>query len=136
MCPTHIREIIMKAIKYLFLCCISAILFSSCGIAAGLNTTSYPNDPVQTQVRLQEKNFKVVGVVKGEWSAKYVFGIGGLSQKSLANSALSDMYKNADLTGSQTIVNVTTVVSTKQVIWGIYIVRSAVATGTVIEFTE
>jgi hypothetical protein len=111
-------------------------LFSSCGIVAGLNTTSYPNDPVQTQVRLQEKNFKVVGVVKGEWSAKYVFGIGGLSQKSLTNSALSDMYKNADLTGSQTIVNVTTVVSTKQVIWGIYIVRSAVATGTVIEFTE
>jgi hypothetical protein len=39
-------------------------LFSSCGIVAGLNTTSYPNDPVQTQVRLQEKNFKVVGVVK------------------------------------------------------------------------
>ena len=34
------------------------------------------------------------------------------------------------------VVNVTTVVSTKQVIWGIYIVRSAVATGTVIEFTE
>lgn len=102
----------------------------------GINGTSYPNDPVQTQVRLQEKNFKVVGVVKGEWSATYVLGIGGLSKQSLMNSAISDMYEKANLTGSQTIVNITSVVSVKQIVWGIYMQRTATVTGTVIEFTE
>ena len=126
----------MKAIKYLFLCCICAVLFSSCGVATGLNATMYPNDPVQTQVRLQEKNFKVVGTVKGEWSTRYIFGIGGLSKQSLMNSALSDMYEKANLTGSQTIVNVTSVVSIKQIVWGLYLERTATVSGTIIEFTE
>ena len=134
--PTRIRDTTMKTIKYLFICCISVVLFSSCGVAMGINGTSYPNDPVQTQVRLQEKNFKVVGVVKGEWSATYVLGIGGLSKQSLMNSAISDMYEKANLTGSQTIVNITSVVSVKQIVWGIYMQRTATVTGTVIEFTE
>ncbi len=126
----------MKAIKYLLICSIASILFSSCGVATGLNTTMYPNNPVQTQVRLQEKNFKVIGSVKGEWSAKYVLGIGGFSKQSLMNSAISDMYEKANLTGSQTIVNVTSVISIKQIVWGVYIERTATVTGTIIEFTE
>jgi hypothetical protein len=52
------------------------------------------------------------------------------------NSAISDMYEKANLTGSQTIINVTTAVSTKHIVWGIYTQRTAVITGTIIEFTE
>ena len=127
----------MKAIKYLFMCCLSAILFSSCGVATGLNTTGYVSYvPTHTEVRLVDNNFKVVGLAKGEWSATYVFGIGGLSNKSLMNSAISDMYEKANLTGSQTIINVTSAVSTKAIVWGIYMQRTAVVTGTIIEFTE
>ena len=52
------------------------------------------------------------------------------------NSAISDMYEKANLTGSQTIVNVTSVISIKQIVWGVYIERTATVTGTIIEFTE
>ena len=127
----------MKTLKYLLLCCLSVVLFSSCGVYSGHNATWYPSYvPTHTEVRLLENNFKVVGLAKGEWSATYVLGIGGFSQKSLMNNAISDMYEKANLTGSQTIINVTTAVSVKQVVWGIYCQRTAVVTGTIIEFTE
>ena len=127
----------MKAIKYFFMCCLVTVLFSSCGIFAGVNTTRYVNYvPTHTEVRLLDNNFKVVGIAKGEWSATYVLGIGGFSKQSLLNSAISDMYEKANLTGSQTIINVTSAVSTKTIIWGLYTQRTAVVTGTIIEFTE
>ena len=98
----------MKAIK-LFLGCLVAVLFASC---AGINTTPYQNEPVETKVLLSEANYKIVGQAEGEWSATYVFGIGGLSKKSLTNNAISEMYKNANLTGNQQIINVTTTKAT------------------------
>lgn len=49
-------------------------------------------------------------------------------------TAISDMYKNANLTGSQVIIN--TNVSHKNKMILIYNQVKAVATGTVIEFTE
>ena len=127
----------MKKLKYLLFCCLSVVLFSSCGVATGVNMTRYPGYlPTHTEVRLLENNFKVVGLAKGEWSATYVLGIGGFSQKSLMNNAISDMYEKANLTGSQTIINVRSAVSRKHIIWGIYCQRTAVVTGTIIEFTE
>ena len=60
----------------------------------------------------------------------------GTRRVVLDNNAISDMYEKANLTGSQTIINVTTAVSVKQIVWGIYLQRTAVATGTIIEFTE
>lgn len=127
----------MKVIKYLFMCSVIVVLFSSCGVATGLNTTGYVDYvPTHTEVRLVDNNFKVVGIAKGEWSATYVLGIGGFSKQSLMNSAVSDMYEKANLTGSQTIINVRSAVSTKAIVWGLYTQRTAVATGTIIEFTE
>jgi len=127
----------MKKLKYFLFCCLSVVLFSSCGVATGINMTQYPSYvPTHTEVRLLEDNFKVVGLAKGEWSATYVLGIGGFSQKSLMNSAISDMYEKANLTGSQTIINVTSTVSTKHIVWGIFCQRTAVVTGTIIEFTK
>ena len=94
----------MKAIKFL---CISllTVFFSGC---AGLNMTPYANDPVETKVVLSESNYHIVKEVSGEWSATYVFGIGGLSKKALNNNAISEMYKNAELQGNQQIINITT----------------------------
>ena len=127
----------MKTIKYLFVCCIAAVLFSSCGVYSGSNFTNYWSYvPTHTEVRLTDNNFKVVGLAKGEWSATYVFGIGGFSKKSLMNNAISDMYEKANLTGSQTIINVTSAVAVKHGVWGIYCQRTAAVTGTIIEFTE
>lgn len=120
-----------KAIK-LVLFSLVAVLFASC---AGLNTTNYKDTTAETKVILKEANYKVVGMVEGEYTATYIFGIGGLSKKALKNNAVSEMYKNANLTGSQQIINVTTTTSVETWI-GIYTKKRAIARGYVIEFTK
>ena len=84
---------------------------------------------------MTQKNFKVVGQVQGEASATYICGIGGLSKKALNANAVSEMYKNANLTGSQTIINV----YVKETVGGVipfYAKNTYIASGTIIEFTE
>ena len=120
-----------KAINFL-LVSIVAIVMASC---AGLNTTPYQNEPVETKVILKEANYTIVKEVEGSWSATYIFGIGGYSKKSLLNNAIGNMYENAQLTGNQQIINITTTVSTKSVL-GIYLKREVRAHGYVIEFKE
>ena len=121
----------MKAIKFL---CISllAVFFSGC---AGLNMTPYANDPVETKVVLSESNYHIVKEVSGEWSATYVFGIGGLSKKALNNNAISEMYKNAYFQGNQQIFNITPTQSVLSCALISFKVR-AIAHGYVIEFEE
>ena len=121
----------MKKIFGILAIVAATLSLTGCGVS--MMTSENYN---QTKVVLSENNFKVVGIAKGEWSATYVFGIGGFSSNSLMNNAISDMYEKANLTGSQTIINVTTAVSVKQIVWGIYLQRTAVVTGTIIEFTE
>ena len=118
--------------KVLFACitCVS-LLFTGCGVSR--EATSNAN-VTQTEVVLAHNNYKVVGTVYGESSQNYWFGIGGLSKKSLGESAMSEMYRNANLTGSQAIINVNVTYKNKFAL--IYTGTKALATGTVIEFTE
>ena len=120
----------MKTIKF-FLGCLVAVLFASC---AGINMTPYEHNMPETKLILKEANYKIVGQVEGEWSATYVFGIGGLSKKALTNNAISEMYKNANLTGTQQIINITTTTSVEQ--WVVYTKKRAIARGYIIEFEE
>lgn len=119
--------------KKLFLMCAASLtlLCSSCGISR--SATSNAN-LTQTEVQLSKKNFRVVKTVYGESTQNYFLGIGGMSKKSMDESAISDMYKNANLTGSQAIIN--TNVSHKNKLILIYTQAKAIATGTVIEFTD
>jgi len=107
------------------------LLCSSCGVSR--QATSNINQ-IQTEVVLAKKNYKVIGTVTGECSQTYVFGIGGLSKQSMANSAVAEMYRNANLSGSQAIIN--TNVSYKNKLILIYSQAKCIASGTVIEFTE
>ena len=122
----------MKAIKF-FLFAMVAMLFASC---AGLNTTPYQNDPVETKVLLSEANYTIVGEATGEWTATYVFGIGGLKRSTLKTNALSEMYKNAQLKGNQQIINITTTQSNEIWALGIYMKLNVHAHGYVIEFID
>lgn len=72
--------------------------------------------------------------MSGESSQNYWFGIGGLSKKSLGESAMSEMYENANLTGAQAIININVSYKNKFIL--IYNGVKVKATGTVIEFTE
>lgn len=84
---------------------------------------------------LAKNNYKVLGTVTGESKQNYWFGIGGLSKKSLGQSAMSEMYKNADLDGkSRAVINVNVAYKNKFIL--IHNQAKAIATGTLIEFTE
>lgn len=109
-----------------------AFLMTSCGMA---REATQNHNQQQTEVVLAKNNYKVIGTVKGESKQTYVFGIGGMSKKSLNQSALTEMYKNANLTGSQAVINVTIQYKNKM-ITPLYIQSKAIAYGTVIEFTE
>jgi uncharacterized protein YbjQ (UPF0145 family) len=65
----------------------------------------------------------------------YIFGIGGMSQKSMSNSATSEMYKNANLRGAQAIINSNVNFKCTTVL-GVYTKVTATATGTIIEFQK
>lgn len=108
-----------------------ALLCTSCGISrqAANNVNS-----VQTEVVLAKKNYKVIGTVYGESTQNYVLGIGGMSKKSMSDAAIAEMYRNANLTGSQAIINTNVSYKNKMII--LYTQAKCIASGTVIEFTE
>ncbi len=123
----------MKHLKN-FLIIGTAILLSSC---VGMNLTSYVNNDVNnTNVVLSQNNYRIIGKVRGEASAKYAFTIGGLKKKTLENNARADMYNKADLKDGQAIINVSTTHSFKMIFGPIYMQSIAVCTGTIIEFTD
>ena len=107
------------------------LLCTSCGFSREATTNQNLS---QTEVVLAKKNFRVLGTVKGESKQNYWFGIGGLSKKSLGESAMSEMYKNADLSGSKAVINVNVTYKNKIIL--IHNQTKAVATGTVVEFID
>ena len=114
---------------YLMLFCMSLML-SGCGF----NTTSYSNiDAVNTVVDLSNADYEIIETVTGESKQTYVFGIGGLSKRSLTENAKADMYKNANLTANEAIIypSVTTSVASYL---GIVTNIRAVASGYKIRF--
>ena len=120
--------------KKLLLVAIVACVF----VLSGCSTHFYSSSNAsvaKTEVVLSQKNFKVVGQAEGVATITQVFGIGGCSQKAVRENAVGEMFKNANLNGSQTIINI----NVKQAISGvppIYYRTTTTATGTIIEFTE
>lgn len=109
----------------------SMLMLTSCGVSRQATANT---NVTQTEVVLAKSNYKVIGMVEGESSQNYWFGMGGLSKKSLGESAMSEMYKNAQLRGSQAIINVNVSYKNKFIL--IHNQAKAIATGTIIEFTD
>lgn len=120
----------MKKLLFLSVVCLG-LLTTSCGISRSATDNKNLS---QTEVVLAKKNYKIIKMVEGESKQNYWFGIGGLSKKSLGESAMSEMYKNANLTGSQAIINVNVSYKDKYIL--IHNQAKAIATGTVIEFVD
>ncbi|MDE5872168.1 MAG: hypothetical protein K2H22_09540 [Muribaculaceae bacterium] len=114
--------------------CLAALSLLCNGCAAFSREAANNRNLNQTEVVLARKNFRVIGNVSGESEQNYWFGIGGMSKKSLGESAMSAMYRNAGLRDSQAIINTNICYKNKYIL--IYSQRKAIATGTVIEFTE
>ena len=111
---------------------LGSLMLSSC--AAHLHQVTN-NNLTQTETVLTQKNFKVVGQAEGVATATYICGIGGLSKKAIRANAIAELYKAANLKGSQTIINITV----KETLGGVvpfWVKDYYTATGTIIEFTE
>ena len=108
----------MKRILSLSLICLTLMLVSGCGASSGL---TFNQNQLQTNVVLSQSNFIVVKNVSGYKAA------------DTKASAMNQMVQNAELTGSQAIVNATVSLH-EQTVLGIYTKITAYATGTVIEF--
>lgn len=112
----------------------TTILLTGCGSSK----IAFEKDFGQTTVApLNQNNFHVVKRVRGESSSTVILGfinIGELTNDYLKNSAITKMYDNAQLTGSQTIVDVNVVKSRRFIVGIVYVETIVVATGTVIEF--
>ena len=118
--------------KFLGICAFVAAAFSLTGCGT---TVTISNNLTQTQVVLSDNNFKVVGQAYGESTATYILGIGGLSKEALSNNAINEMSKNANLTGSQTLVNTT--VHYSVAMWTpLYVKMTCSATANIVEFTK
>lgn len=120
----------MKAFKIAVIAVCALLLFSSCGGSSYLTSNTNLN---QTKVVLSQGNFKVVKTVSADVQAVYIFGIGGCSRKALRDNALTKLAEEAELTGSQALVNVTVKQSGFTVL-GIFTKAIYQAQGTVIEF--
>lgn len=109
-----------------------ALMFGGCSTQFYQSSN---NNLSQTQVVLSQDNFRTVGEVEGISVATRILGIGGLSKKSVRANAVAEMFKNAKLSGSQTIVNIN--VKQAQVGFPPFYWRTVyTATGTVIEFVN
>lgn len=111
---------------------LAATLFVGCG------HSFYPTDNhnfVTTNINLSEGNFHVVGVAEGKASATYVLGIGGLSKRAIRSNAYTEMVQNANLTGSQMIVNAT-IESKIRGVAPFWVVTEVKYQGIIIEFDD
>jgi hypothetical protein len=112
---------------------ITSILLSGCGVNSGL-VNQYSVNGANTNVVLQKNNFKVIGTVSGEATDKYLFFIGGFKQNLVAK-AKQNMIESAKLDGtSKAIINLTLEEHNKFIF--LYLKRTIIVHGTVIEFTE
>ena len=89
----------------------------------------------QTNVELSRKNYRVIGTVEDQASITRVLGIGGLSRKAIKANSHAEMVKNANLKGSQALINVTTDTKTRGFV-PFYTKNVYTTHGQIIEFTE
>ncbi|HEY0261871.1 MAG TPA: DUF6567 family protein [Chitinophagales bacterium] len=109
---------------------LAIMLLQSCAFHNGL--TSNLNNH-ETSVVLSSNNFKVVAYVRGEASAQYILGIGGLKRKGLIAEAREQMLANADLIGkSRAVINET--VEEKSSHFGFYERYRIIVSAYVVEF--
>lgn len=104
---------------------ITAVVLSSC---AGLTHITAPNS-----VSLSHGNFKFVKVVNAETEARYILGIGGMSNTA-TEDVVEKLRQNACLQKNQALADIHIKTTTKVYVGGLYVKRTLTASATVVEF--
>lgn len=122
----------MKNLKSLVLAALFILTLNSCGVS---NAYVYNLNQNSTQVNLSQANYKVIGKATGESAVSYVLIFGGARKKQLFANAYSKMAEDANLSGSQALINVVT----EEHVGGVppfHYTRTVTVRATVIEFTK
>lgn len=114
---------------------VSLLLFSGCGISSG-----YLGHSVQTEVELNQNNFKVVKHIQASASANYLFLLIPLTSQDFFAKATEKLHRQAELEGKpRALANVSTNVIWKNVvipyipIWG---KKEIIISADVVEFIK
>ena len=121
--------------KLFTICALVAVALSFTGCIGFSSLTATNHNLTQTQVVLSESNFQIVGQAYGEATATYICGFCAVSKQALRNNAINEMTKNANLTGAQTLTNVT-VSSSIHMITPLWMEVTYSATANIVEFTK
>lgn len=119
--------------RNLFLFSLVALTLSSCGLS---ETIVSNNSVSNTNVQLTQKNFVGIAPVYGEATNTYYFGLGGLANTSLIETATNEMLSKAGLNGnSRVVINVSYDIH-RSIIYPIYYRKRITVSGYVIEFLK
>lgn len=121
--------------KLFTICALVVVALSFTGCIGFSSLTATNHNLTQTQVVLSESNFQIVGQAYGEATATYICGFCSVSKQALRNNAINEMTKNANLTGAQTLTNVT-VSSSIHMITPLWMEVTYSATANIVEFTK
>lgn len=111
---------------------VAIALVSMTGCAHTSHLSSNGNSNI-TNVELTQQNFSVVKTVQKQANQTYIIGIGGLSAKAIKANSYSDLLKEANLEGSQALINVQTEVKSRM-ITPLYVKKTITTTAQVVEF--
>src|SRR5687768_4969087 len=95
----------MKQLKFSALAIVFIFTLNACGVS---NAFVFNVNQNSTQVSLSQANYKVVGKATGDSKVSYVLIFGGARKKQLFANAYAKMAENANLTGSQALINIVT----------------------------
>lgn len=123
------REVMRKI--FLLSAVVMSLLFTSCNSSRELSANLFQTE---TQVVLSRRNYRIVKPVEGVSRQTKVMFFGGMSKRSFAESAVTQMVRNAELQGPQAIIHTT--VHIKKQFYLFWWKRKAIANGLVIEFMD
>jgi len=111
---------------------IALVVLAIAVMGAGCSSTKgFIGHGILTEVQLGQANFDVIKSVTGQAQADYFFGIGP-SDQDLLGRAKRDMIAQAQLKGSQAVVNVTTDIKVSGFL--IWFQQKAYVSGEVVQF--
>lgn len=123
----------MRKLLMLFVLAATLLGVSSCSIHSPMAVNVNQNN---TNVVLQDNNYKIVQKVSGDSQANYLFFLGGIRKKGLIEEARAEMLENANMIGSSRAVINETVETSVTSFVGVYNYIKVTVSGYVVEFTE
>lgn len=89
---------------------------------------------MQSSAALNSANFSYTGHLEGKSTATYIFGIGGMTKRTLVDDARENMLSKNPLKSNQALANLTVNWKRSYILGFVYSTLSCVVTADVVDF--